>query len=99
MMMSLTGHISIHADVYAPVRSTVQHTTPYTSWVVRLSDFCRDIDLSRLTQLKITFEGSALNTEWGLKSSDQNVHSDEFIQLLNKLDQLEHNVSFDRIPV
>ena len=52
--------MSIHANVYAPFRDTVQHITPYTTWVVRLDARSRDVDISRVTAITLRLDGSAI---------------------------------------
>jgi hypothetical protein len=61
--MYYAGDISICADVYASNRNAIMHTTPYATWVIRLSSRSRDIDLGQLREIKIRFLGSAINAE------------------------------------
>ncbi|CAD5124777.1 DgyrCDS13040 [Dimorphilus gyrociliatus] len=59
-----TSEISIHADVYRPFRNIVSHITPYTTWILRISDDrSRDIDLSEVTELRMRLDGSAVDGE------------------------------------
>lgn len=62
--MNLSAEISIHADVYQPFRNIVSHITPYTTWILKISDDrSSDIDLSGVTEIKMRLEGSAVDGE------------------------------------
>jgi len=61
---SLTdGRVSIKADVYEPFRDSVQHITPFTTWIFSLSEQSSGIDFSDLTQIVMYFHGSAVDNE------------------------------------
>ena len=64
-LFTVPEHISIHADVYAPYRNTIQHITPYTTWVIRVfEDRSGDIDLSQVTRIAMRLDGSAISNNF-----------------------------------
>jgi len=58
-----TGDVTLHADVYNSFREIVSHVTPFTTWVMTVSDTrSADIMLEDVTDIKISFLGYAMTT-------------------------------------
>ena len=57
-----SGHISLRADVYTPYRNIVNHITPFTTWVMTVAEErSEDIDVSKVTHIRMQLDGSAVN--------------------------------------
>ena len=71
-MSTSSGYITVHADVYQPYRNIIQHITPFTTWVMHVSDIrSEDIDLSDVTSVRVQFNGSGVDNEtWKRKFAE-----------------------------
>ena len=68
-MLTTTGTVSIRAILQAPSGNLIHHVTPYTDWIVRLSDDSRDIDFKQLHSVSIEFVGRAIGLDGWIPTS------------------------------
>lgn len=63
-----TGEITLHADVHNSFREIVSHITPFTTWIMTVSETrSMDISLDDVTDIKVTFSGSAVPMGYSVK--------------------------------
>ena len=58
----LSDTIELYCDLYESSGSKVQHMTPFTTWMIRLTETpsMEHLDISGVDQITITFMGSFL---------------------------------------